>query len=218
MNKHKSTQEFVISKFDGKDCPHSYQDILPSNLIFNIRRTSLYDVLAPMMHAIWKSAGVSLEDKSKELHELGIKMSNFKLTVEAKQQFLKEYATEIRYAKLFYTFYKWLDKSGTENKIIKDGEDKGKKHLDIVMGKLCSYVGVKYSDINTKEPGWYSKYSWTKEQESNFKLWFLEYLKGNKEARQYMLEYSIHPIKQFMIQAVNQFVFKYGWKIKEKGI
>ncbi len=88
------------------------------------------------------------------------------------------------------------------------------KHLKIVMERMFDIVGEDTLDVEifTKEPDWYWKNEWTKEQEGNFKVWLLKYLLDNKEARE---EFDIKfKTKTYLTKFINEFSSIYGWKYK----
>ena len=61
--------------------------------------------------------------------------------------------------------------------------------LNIVLQKMCSYVGVNIDDINTKEQFWFEAYEWTSEQEEDFRKWLSKTLYENKRIRDVLLWY-----------------------------
>ena len=59
--------------------------------------------------------------------------------------------------------------------------------------------------------GWFSKYSWSKEDEDSFKSWLSNYVKDKKIW--YALTNRIYLNKKLRERFANDFVFQYGWKI-----
>lgn len=85
------------------------------------------------------------------------------------------------------------------------------KYLKIILLKQCEIVGADYNKIDFKKENWYWDYQWTKEQEQEFKLWLIDYIKNNKEARNELM--SIPSVnKKFLEKFANEFIMNYGWK------
>ena len=68
--------------------------------------------------------------------------------------------------------------------------------------------------IDFSKPEWYYKNEWTGEEQNNFKAWMINYLMLYKEARQELLA-SVTKDKIRIEKAVDEFIFNYGWRIKE---
>ena len=84
------------------------------------------------------------------------------------------------------------------------------EHLQTVLGKMCEMVGTNIGRVNFKEELWFTQYSWTPKQEKEFKNWMVNYLYKNSKARRALgCNYTS---KRFIKEAVNWFVFDYGWK------
>jgi len=88
------------------------------------------------------------------------------------------------------------------------------KHFNKVMNKMCSYVGVKFKDINPKKENWFLEYSWTDEQEADFVKWFVDYLYSSSEARREIMTYPIKD-KKMIIRMVLMFILNYGWRLED---
>uniref|UniRef100_A0A6M3JHG0 Uncharacterized protein n=1 Tax=viral metagenome TaxID=1070528 RepID=A0A6M3JHG0_9ZZZZ len=86
------------------------------------------------------------------------------------------------------------------------------KHLKIILTKMCKDVGADYTKINFKKKNWYWDYEWTTNKEQKFKLWLINYIKNNKEARNYLMSIS-STNKKFLEKFANEFIMNYGWKI-----
>ena len=58
--------------------------------------------------------------------------------------------------------------------------------LDKLLTKMFKDVGLKFTKDFTKQEEWYKKYSWDKNQEDNFKKYFIKayikYFKTNKKS------------------------------------
>lgn len=89
------------------------------------------------------------------------------------------------------------------------------KYFEKIMEKMCSYVDVKWKDINPKKEKWYMEYSWTAEQLNDFENWFIDYLYNNSEARKEILTSGKRKItKKQITKAVDEFLLNYGWTVK----
>jgi hypothetical protein len=84
--------------------------------------------------------------------------------------------------------------------------------LEIVLRKMCEYVGADYDSIDFKKDRWFMDYAWTEDTENEFKNWFINYLKTNKKAKLQLMKYPrITKVDNF----VNNFIFNYGWRTKK---
>jgi len=88
------------------------------------------------------------------------------------------------------------------------------KYLEEVLKEMCSRVGADFDKINFKEDGWFMKYSWTEDEEADFKKWLANYLKDRKAMMS--LYQSSTTNKYFREKAADAFIFNYGWKLKLK--
>jgi len=85
-----------------------------------------------------------------------------------------------------------------------------------VFDKMAQVVGFDSIDeIDTSEDGWFMKHKWTAEQEKEFADWLTDYLYKNKKAQREILVRTTRS-KKILKDAVNDFVFMYGWKYKAK--
>lgn len=90
----------------------------------------------------------------------------------------------------------------------------GEKELNKIMRKMCTYVKVKWKDINPKEIGWFNKYSWTIKQQDKFRTWMINYLLTDKDAQKILSKQT--KSKKLISDSVDWFIFDYGWKITRK--
>ena len=84
-----------------------------------------------------------------------------------------------------------------------------------IKKKLCSYVGADYKEIdweNTADP-YYWKYTWTNEQEEDFKNWLADYLYSSKQAR--MIYRTPPRNKKQCKECAYWFTWNHGWKTSE---
>lgn len=90
------------------------------------------------------------------------------------------------------------------------------KHFNKVFREMCKRVGADWKKINPKKPDWFLEYSWTEEEQNNFKEWMIDYLYNNSEAREEIMEVAIKN-KEIIKKLSTMFVFNYGWRIKDNG-
>ena len=90
--------------------------------------------------------------------------------------------------------------------------NEAKKHLEVILRKMCRMVGANYNSMNFKESNWFHKHSWTEEEESEFKKWLIKYFNDHVEARHALMKF---PLKKYVKESAQSFIFNYGWKLKE---
>jgi len=108
--------------------------------------------------------------------------------------------------------FKLLSSEGNEIILKK----KFSKHLVIILKEMCRRVGVKYNEVYFSKEGWFSKYTWTEEEYSDFLKWLVGYLYNSNEARKEIMEYNYKTKKQIK-KAADMFGLCYGWKFKRNG-
>ena len=86
-------------------------------------------------------------------------------------------------------------------------------YVAFVLKEMCRRVKAPLSIIN-KDSQWFTKYTWSSKEEDSFKVWMLDYLINNKDAR---IEFLAHPIKnkKALTRVINWFILNYGWSIKD---
>jgi hypothetical protein len=87
------------------------------------------------------------------------------------------------------------------------------KHLTIILKEMCRLVGADFKEIAFKDDSWYHEYSWSQEDEDDFKEWVADYIFINKEARKELTTIKTADKKKCK-EFASQFAFNYGWKIK----
>lgn len=85
--------------------------------------------------------------------------------------------------------------------------------LEIILRKMCEFVGTTYESINFKSNDWYLRYEWTIEQENQFKDWLYTYMKSNNHARTELMQFNINT-KPYILKWIDSFMCNYGWKTK----
>lgn len=89
------------------------------------------------------------------------------------------------------------------------------EEVKIVLTEMCRVVGADYDSIDFHKERWFTQYSWTNEQENEFRVWLedrLYKLPKNKRA-----EFMTFPSKNKKIisETVGWFIFNYGWTYNE---
>jgi hypothetical protein len=69
----------------------------------------------------------------------------------------------------------------------------------------CEMVGTTLAQVNTSQPKWYTKYTWTQEQEEEFRDWAKRWLKKRKRWRSSVINLFIE-----------YYLFNWGWKYENK--
>lgn len=63
----------------------------------------------------------------------------------------------------------------------------------LVLIKMCSYVGVRFEDVDFKEEKWYLNHSWTAEQEKDFCDWLVNKIRTDNDIRKGLTTLSYKP-------------------------
>jgi len=92
---------------------------------------------------------------------------------------------------------------------------KGLKYTQRVIEKMCKVVGADINKINFKKKEWFTKHSWTEEEQDEFTKWLSKYLYNNREAREELMACPIK-CKRSTDGVARMFMLNYGWKFKEK--
>lgn len=87
------------------------------------------------------------------------------------------------------------------------------KNIKIIFKKMAEMVNCPVEHINSNDT-WYNDYSWTKEQELEFKNWMVKYLKEHSRIERELFGFMIND--KLRRDRVYYFIFNYGWKLKEK--
>lgn len=79
---------------------------------------------------------------------------------------------------------------------------------------MCRRVGAPYENMDFQEPEWFRKYSWTEEEQDDFKEWLVENIMNDKKVRKDFLIVNRRPPKKVVQEAASWFLFNHGWKLK----
>ena len=90
--------------------------------------------------------------------------------------------------------------------------------LNIILDKMCTYVGLNREDVNWKD-NYFLKHSWTEEQEEDFRQWLIEELRS-KYMMFALTGYSsqVFKSKKMRTKVANEFVNWYGWTLQNKEL
>ena len=83
--------------------------------------------------------------------------------------------------------------------------NKGTSTIDFLLKEMFKRVGVEYNKNIVKEDGWYLRYTWSEEDQEDFKDFMVNHLCKS-------LNYN----KVFAEKEADMFLLNYGWKFKEK--
>ena len=100
-------------------------------------------------------------------------------------------------------------------KSLKNIADEGFPYTAFILEQMCMKVNANPDNIDFGKQDWFHSFEWYEEQEEEFIEWLADYLYNNKEARKELLRFPSRS-KKVMRRAAEQFVFNYGWKLKQK--
>jgi hypothetical protein len=86
-------------------------------------------------------------------------------------------------------------------------------HLKVVMTEMCSRVGVELKKVDFGSAGWFSKHTWSREEEDSFVSWLSDYVYKNSYARKDLTTIKIKS-RDKCNRFAKSFVFQYGWKVR----
>jgi hypothetical protein len=88
------------------------------------------------------------------------------------------------------------------------------KYLTEVLTKMCDMVGVNVNKIDFKKPQWFWKHTWTKNQEKEFKKWFVNYLYRRADRQREIFDmYGYYSCPKYRLKEyVDGFIFQFGWR------
>jgi hypothetical protein len=87
-------------------------------------------------------------------------------------------------------------------------DDEIKKVFDVLATELCRRVGCPYPQPGKQiQP---TDYEWTAEDEEDFRVWVMKYLKK--------VPYFKRMGKRYIERELEWFIFNYSWKLKIEGV
>lgn len=86
------------------------------------------------------------------------------------------------------------------------------EHGEVILTEMCKRVGVDYKTFDFKQNSWYSKHSWTKEEEESFRVWLGKFLVKYK----YVTSGNYRGQNHGYYEA-GKLIMNYGWKTALKG-
>lgn len=78
------------------------------------------------------------------------------------------------------------------------------KHREEILKEMFIRVGADYNEELVQQEGWFQKYSWSKEEEEDYKEWLINYLVKNLKIPKTMAE-----------ESSSWFLLDVGWKYDE---
>jgi hypothetical protein len=87
-------------------------------------------------------------------------------------------------------------------------------HLTVILKEMAQRVKTNYETFPWSIDDWYQINDWTEDEQNDFHKWLTEYFYKNSKARKELLRTSIKN-KEICKKAANDFIFRYGWKLKE---
>jgi hypothetical protein len=89
-----------------------------------------------------------------------------------------------------------------------------KEAIDYIMAEMFKRVNAEYDSEFIMQDFWFTKYEWTLEEQESFRIWFYEQLRNNTSLRNFILQ-SKYCDSKTINKVSYEFIFNYGWKIKE---
>jgi len=82
----------------------------------------------------------------------------------------------------------------------------------VILKKQCEIVNADFEklDFTSAESRWFMLYSWTKEQENEFKQWLISFLKELPKGEYYQLSHYSRN-KSNLAKIAEEWCFNYGW-------
>lgn len=83
---------------------------------------------------------------------------------------------------------------------------------------MCQMVGADVKKIDFAKENWFLEYSWTEDQQEDFKNWIIEFFTRDKKR---LKGFAAFPSlagrnKKELEKTANWFIFDYGWKVDYK--
>ena len=94
--------------------------------------------------------------------------------------------------------------------------EKFNKYMEKILRKMCELANVKFKEIDFKKDGWFSEHTITKEQEKEFKKWFIDYLYNNSKVQKDLYGYY-RKIKKLQEKRFLWFNLNYGWRVGDEN-
>lgn len=86
-------------------------------------------------------------------------------------------------------------------------------YLEEILREMCLRVGANFDKLDFKSSDWFTKYSWTEDEEEDFKLWLNQYFYDNAEAREEIMPRVAKDI-EVIDMANSEFLLRFGWKLE----
>ena len=90
------------------------------------------------------------------------------------------------------------------------------EYLQVILREMCCRVGADPEKViikqNEKLHWRFDMYSWTKEEENDYRKWLIDYFKTNKKAAKALIRWP-NRVKNIK-HAVEEILFMWGWRYK----
>lgn len=87
-----------------------------------------------------------------------------------------------------------------------------------IVKKQCEFANVNFDSIDFNEDLWQDKYTWTNEQQNEFKKWLVKFLKDTSKARKEIMAFPSSKTIKVLNSVVEEFVLQYGFKITNNEV
>ena len=84
------------------------------------------------------------------------------------------------------------------------------EHSDEILKEMCNRVGQDYETFDFKDPQWFLKHSWTREEEEDFRIWLGKFLKKHKYVGS-----GTKRGQDWGYYEAGKLLGNYGWRTKE---
>ncbi len=84
-------------------------------------------------------------------------------------------------------------------------------HMNIILNTMCMFAGVNYNDVDFSKDDWYSKHTWGKDNEGQFKEWLVHYIHKMPAAQKELYDCTNMTKPQCELSA-DWFIMNHGWK------
>ena len=87
--------------------------------------------------------------------------------------------------------------------------------LETILREQCRRVGADFEKMDFGKKDWFLDYSWTTEEERDFKEWMINYLLEDKKRLKDIFQHpTIMRNRKQLSKALSWFLLDYSWKYK----
>jgi len=106
-------------------------------------------------------------------------------------------------------------KSRKKIKISNDKLFKDIPYSKKAVEKMFELINVNMDYVDMTEENWFQNYSWTRNLESKFRIWMVDYLRHNIKARLEIMAFPHTTNRHSIRKVVDMFILNYGWSLKD---